>query len=170
MDFIRLKADGAGWTALGTDGAADAFFRHNIFYEGNAFAGRTNTVNVGFKFFPEIPEGGKDRIGRSFSQTAQASLFCAVGKRFKLNKVMFICLSVADLFQQVKHTARADPAKCAFPAGLILRKGEKIVSDIHHAIGFIKDDQSAGTHHGARTGQCFKIHGEIAKGSRQAAA
>ena len=58
-------------------------------------------------------------------------------------------LTFCDLFKDLEHTSRTDPARRTFAARLIHCKLQEELRDIHHTGVLVHDDQSAGSHHGA---------------------
>ena len=70
---MRSELDGIHRTFLGTQSTADTLVVDCIGDQVHALAGGTMACNMSFIFFPEIMEGGENRVGRRLAQTTKTS-------------------------------------------------------------------------------------------------
>ena len=111
-----------------------------------------------FVFFTEIFDRCKNRIWRAFAESAErASLLSS--ELLKFLYITFFAFAGCYLLKYLQHLIGAYPAGRTFSAGFGLGKGKEKLCNVHHAVVFIHDDHSAGTHDGTDLGRESKSTG-----------
>src|ERR1035437_8536139 len=125
---------------------------------------------VRFVLLWEVFQRAQHRVGRGLPQAAQAGFPEQFTEGFEHFEIVRAGLPRSDAAQDVVHLDRARAAGNAFAAGFLHAELHEEAGHVHHARGFVHDDQAAGTHDGADARQRVVIHRHIQELLRDAAA
>src|ERR1044071_5044079 len=168
MALIRSHPNRSYRAMLCTKSAARAIITNLIINQCGAFARRTMPFEMRFVLIAEVPQGSKHGVGSGSSQTTKTSSANLLTKPFQFLEVLRLALSGTESIKNIKHAARADSAKGAFAAGLVLCELEEIPGDVHHACGIVQHDQATRPHDRTDLAKGFVIHWGIGKTRRNA--
>ena len=110
MRLANGAADAAGRAAARAQRAAPALRRVDLIgHQLLAVAGRAALlIDVRFVFVAEILEGGKHRVRRGLSQTAQRRRLDGLGQLFQLLNVAVLAAAINDAFEDFQQMCIRD--------------------------------------------------------------
>ena len=117
--------------------------------------------DVCFVLVTEVTQGGQNRVRSCLAETAGRILFHVVAELFQLIQIFHGSGALGDLGEDLQHTFGADAAWSTFTAGFFYSEFQEEFCDIYHTVGFIHNDQTAGTHHGADGDEVVVIDRDI---------
>src|SRR6187200_3082733 len=82
----------------------------------------------------------RDRVG--VAERAGALAHDPVADGEEQVEVGLRCTPVLDLLEDLRHPPRADTARCALPAGLVLVELRHADAELHHAAAVVDDDDA----------------------------
>ncbi len=148
MFRIGSQRDRIRRAALRAAGAANAGIRHRIGDQGLALARRADPCNVRLDLFPEITQRGQHGVRCRPAQAAETATLHRARQMFQGDKVGGLSRASAKPFEQLEHTFGPDAAERTLAAGFVLGERHEVACHLDHAVGLVKDDQTARSHHG----------------------
>ncbi len=136
-----------------------------------AHPGRTALLaHVRQVFVAEILDRGEHRVRRGLAQAAQRAPLNRRAQRFELLYALLGAATFANIVEDQLHLARAEAARDAFSARLVLGEGHEIAREVDHAGGVVHDDEAARAHDGTCLCQRLVVDRQVHQFRRDAAA
>ena len=126
--------------------------------------------DVGGVFGAEVAQGRQHRVGRGLAQAAERRLVHRVAQAAQAVQVLDLAAPLGERRQHVEHLARADAAGNTLAARLVLREGQEVAGDVHHAGRLVGHDHAARAHDGARGLEILVVDARVEQRLRDAAA
>ncbi len=95
------------------------------------------------------------------SESAQGVIFNIVAELFDFIQILHGTLSLGDFIEHLVQALGTNPAGCTFAAALVHGKFQEELCNIHHAVVFVHDNQSARAHHRADRNQIIIVNRDI---------
>jgi hypothetical protein len=94
----------------------------------------------------EVAQGAQDGVGRGFPQATKAPAAHLVSEIFQFIEIRLPPPARTKPFQQIQHSAGANPTEGTLAAGLLLGELKKVARDVDHAGCVIENHQPTGPH------------------------
>ena len=118
----------------------------------------------------EISQRGQDRVRSCLAEAAECVVFDIFCEMLQTVQILQFALTFSDAVQDLVHALCADTARCTLTTGFIDCELQEEFRNVDHAVVFVHDDQTAGTHHGTDGDQVVIVNRDVIVLSRDAAA
>ena len=116
---------------------------------------------MGDVLIAEETDGGQDRVRSRLTKAAECVLLDVIGELFELVDVFQGAFAFGDAVEDLEHSSGTDTAGRTFTAGLVDGELQEELRDVDHAVVFVHDDESAGTHDGSDLGEVLIVHLDV---------